>query len=391
MNPIITNRRNMIKIVFATNNLNKLHEVQAQLPKGIKLISLKNIGCSEDIPETQNTIQTILYERNFLKLYEAQFVNIGYGAGLGSGLNFRVNFQYQNRLAQPNLTKPLIFVDHINRSYSPNTPSPASNDAFEKHQAATLTGVLTWQTGGKYIELPEQKIGVGSKAPTFTLTYKKGVPNLLGSDVDYSKWSLNVSDDLPLGLGGTLQYRATMGGFINANKLYAPDLQHYFGNQAYFSIEHLKGFQLLPYYQFSNQSRFYSTVFAEYHLNGLITNKIPGFRNIYNILKKVSDTVLNSSTESFRKAFLIQYPTKGIWVIAFQSGDYQGEAKSIIGEEIVNLFVPTTPNPTSGFFVLIPKKDAFELDISVEDAFKLVISAGVVTPNSVKIKGKKKK
>ena len=120
-----------------------------------------------------------------------------------------------------------------------------------------------------------------------------------------------------------------------------------------------------------------------------LLNRIPGFRNIYNILKKVSDTVLNTSSQSFKKAFLIQYPSKGIWVIAFQSGDYRGEAESIIGEETINLFVPTTPNPTSGFFVLIPKKDAFELDISVEDAFKLVISAGVVTPNSVKINDKK--
>jgi len=118
-------------------------------------------------------------------------------------------------------------------------------------------------------------------------------------------------------------------------------------------------------------------------------NKIPGFRNIYNVLKKVSDTVFNTSTESFRKAFLIQYPSKGIWVIAFQSGDYRGEAESIIGEEIMNLFVPTTPNPTSGFFVMMAKKDAFELDMSVEEAFKLVISAGVVTPNSVKIKDEK--
>jgi len=118
-------------------------------------------------------------------------------------------------------------------------------------------------------------------------------------------------------------------------------------------------------------------------------NKIPGFRNVYNVLKKVSDTVFNTSTESFRKAFLIQYPNKGIWVIAFQSGDYKDEAESIIGEEIMNLFVPTTPNPTSGFFVLIAKKDAFELDMSVEEAFKLVISAGVVTPNSVKIKDEK--
>ena len=120
-----------------------------------------------------------------------------------------------------------------------------------------------------------------------------------------------------------------------------------------------------------------------------VLNKIPGFRNVYNVLKKVSDTVFNTSTESFRKAFLIQYPSKGIWVIAFQSGDYRGEAKSIIGEEIMNLFVPTTPNPTSGFFVMMAKKDAFELDMSVEEAFKLVISAGVVTPNSVKIKDEK--
>ena len=120
-----------------------------------------------------------------------------------------------------------------------------------------------------------------------------------------------------------------------------------------------------------------------------VLNKIPGFRNVYNVLKKVSDTVFNTSTDSFRKAFLIQYPSKGIWVIAFQSGDYRGEAKSIIGEEIMNLFVPTTPNPTSGFFVMLAKKDAFELDMSVEEAFKLVISAGVVTPNSVKIKDEK--
>jgi len=112
-------------------------------------------------------------------------------------------------------------------------------------------------------------------------------------------------------------------------------------------------------------------------------NKIPGFRNIYNVLKKVSDTVFNTSTESFRKAFLIQYPSKGIWVIAFQSGDYKGQAESIIGEEMINLFVPTTPNPTSGFFVMMPKKDAFELNMTVEEAFKIVISAGVVIPNSL--------
>ena len=120
-----------------------------------------------------------------------------------------------------------------------------------------------------------------------------------------------------------------------------------------------------------------------------ILNKIPGFRNIYNALKKISSTVLNTSSESFRKAFLIQYPSKGIWVIAFQSGDYKGEVKNIIGDDVINLFVPTTPNPTSGFFVMMAKKDAYELNMSVEEAFKLVISAGVVTPENLKVKERK--
>ena len=115
-------------------------------------------------------------------------------------------------------------------------------------------------------------------------------------------------------------------------------------------------------------------------------NKIPGFRNIYNVLKKVSTTVLNTSSDSFRKAFLVQYPSKGIWVIAFQSGDYKGQAEALIGEEILNLFVPTTPNPTSGFFIMVSKNDVLELNMSVEEAFKLVISAGVVTPKTVDIK-----
>ncbi len=120
-----------------------------------------------------------------------------------------------------------------------------------------------------------------------------------------------------------------------------------------------------------------------------ILHKIPGFRNVYKVLKKVSDTIFNTSTESFRKAYLIQYPSKGIWVIAFQSGDYKGEAESIIGEGMINLFVPTTPNPTSGFFVMMPKKDVFELDMGVEEAFKIVISAGVVSPDSLNIKDNK--
>ena len=112
-----------------------------------------------------------------------------------------------------------------------------------------------------------------------------------------------------------------------------------------------------------------------------LLDKIPGFRGIYKALKQLSDTVLSPSGNSFKKALLVEYPRKGMWTIAFQTGNYQGEIATKIGEEIINLYVPTTPNPTSGFFIMLPKKDIIELDMSVDEAFKLVISTGVVEPN----------
>lgn len=119
-----------------------------------------------------------------------------------------------------------------------------------------------------------------------------------------------------------------------------------------------------------------------------LLNKIPGFRGIYNALKQLSDTVFSPSGKSFKKALLIEYPRKGLWTIAFQTGDYHGEIEEKIGKEIVNIYVPTTPNPTSGFFIMLPKNDIIELDMSVDDAFKLIISTGVVTPNQEKTKEK---
>lgn len=111
-----------------------------------------------------------------------------------------------------------------------------------------------------------------------------------------------------------------------------------------------------------------------------LLNKIPGFRGVYNALKQLSDTVFSPSGESFKKALLIEYPRKGLWTIAFQTSDYQGEIAEKIGKQLVNIYVPTTPNPTSGFFIALPKDEAIELDMSVDEAFKLIISTGVVTP-----------
>ncbi len=115
-----------------------------------------------------------------------------------------------------------------------------------------------------------------------------------------------------------------------------------------------------------------------------LLNKIPIVRIIYNAIKQISDTVLSNSGNSFKKVVLVEYPRKGLWTIAFLTGNYHGEAEKIIGDTIINVYIPTTPNPTSGFFIMLPKKDVKELQMSVDDALKLIISGGIVIPQEDK-------
>lgn len=110
-----------------------------------------------------------------------------------------------------------------------------------------------------------------------------------------------------------------------------------------------------------------------------ILTSIPLVRTIYSSVKQILETVF-SSGQSFRKVLLIQYPRKGLWTLAFQSGTTRGEAQAKTGSEIINVFVPTTPNPTSGFFIMVPRDDVIELDMSVDDGLKMIISAGVMVP-----------
>lgn len=115
-----------------------------------------------------------------------------------------------------------------------------------------------------------------------------------------------------------------------------------------------------------------------------LVDRMPVVRSVYNGLKQIAETVFAQSEASFDTACLVEYPRKGIWAIAFVSTGAKGEvAKGIpIEDEKVAVFLPTTPNPTSGFLLFLPRKDIIELKMSVEDAAKLVISAGLVYPNA---------
>lgn len=108
--------------------------------------------------------------------------------------------------------------------------------------------------------------------------------------------------------------------------------------------------------------------------------RIPLVRTIYSSVKQILETVF-SSGQSFRKVLLVEYPRKGLWTLAFQSSTTQGEAQTKTGTEIINVFIPTTPNPTSGFFIMVPRVDVVELDMSVDEGLKMIISAGVMVPD----------
>lgn len=115
-----------------------------------------------------------------------------------------------------------------------------------------------------------------------------------------------------------------------------------------------------------------------------MVDRMPVVRSIYNGLKQIAETVLSQRDTSFERACLVEYPRKGIWAIAFISTSAKGEIASGIPvqDDKISVFLPTTPNPTSGFLLFVPKADVIELNMSVEDAAKLVISAGLVYPNS---------
>ena len=109
-------------------------------------------------------------------------------------------------------------------------------------------------------------------------------------------------------------------------------------------------------------------------------SRMPLISSIYSLLKQIFETVFSSKTQAFKKVVMLEYPRKGIWILGLVSADLKGEIERNFSEPMVNVFIPTTPNPTSGFLIFVPKKDVIELDMSVEEAIKFIVSGGLVEP-----------
>lgn len=226
-----------------------------------------------------NTISTLVYGDNFMKTYENTFGSVGYSRKFENGLQLKLNALYEDRRPLDNTTKFTLFKKDSS-DITPNYPFEKLNGQFTPHQALIAGVEISFKPGQKYIQFPYSKMPVGSKYPTFTVSYAKGISSLLGSDVDFDKWKFIIHDDVNFRIGGLMKYRIGVGGFINSKSVYIQDFQHFNGNLTAAASDYVNSFQLVSYYTFSNTNPLYVQAHLEHHFNGMLTNKIPYFRRL---------------------------------------------------------------------------------------------------------------
>ncbi len=234
------------------------------------------------ISALENSITTLFYGNNFMKTYENYFGSVGFRKRFESGLRFSINATYEDRTPLENSTDFTIFKKDEHK-IKPNFPYVKGMDTVHliPHQAVIVSFDISFKPGQKYIQLPYNKVSLGSKYPTFSFNYTKGISDILGSDVNFDKWKFTIHDDKNLKLAGTFKYKIGIGGFINAHSVFVPDYVHFRGNELHGALgDYVNTFQRAKYYEHSNTAGFYSFANIEHHFNGLFTNKIPLFKRL---------------------------------------------------------------------------------------------------------------
>ena len=303
-----------------------------------------------------NSISTLFYGDNFMKTYENYFVAAGFTKNYESGLRINVKALYEDRIPLNNTTNYTFFKkDTIN--ITKNYPFDKILNQFTPHQAFILSFDVSFKPGQKYIQFPNRKIAIGSRYPTFSINYTKGVNGVLGSDVNFDKWKFNIAGDENFKLGGLLKYKIGVGGFINSRTVFIQDYQHFNGNRSTLAAEYLNSFQLSSYYGNSTTASIYGILHLEHHFNGLLTNKIPLLNqlkwyliagtNTFYIDKTNNHTEFFIGLENILKIFRVDY----VW--GFDNGGRRDASAISIGfggllGGTINKTVNKTSN-TNGF------------------------------------------
>jgi len=256
-------------------NFGKTNKTNLHLSGGRYVFQYNN---SEPVNATINSCYVLLYGTNYLKFYEAWFGTARITHKWINGLTMEGEVGYQDRMPLLNTTL-YSFVKKEDRSFTENYPVEKLPAIEPRHQAIMVSLSASFQPGRKYVKYPDRIVATPSTYPTFTAKYTKGL-SILNSDVDYDRWKVAMVDEMNLRLWGTFMYNLSVGGFIQKKSTYLADYTHFNGNQIRLASPYLNSFQLSSYYANSNNEAFFATLHAEHHFYGLLTNKIPLFRNL---------------------------------------------------------------------------------------------------------------
>lgn len=223
-----------------------------------------------------NELYTLFAGRNYLKLYENRLLRLDLKRNWGNGLLGALSLSYEQRTALSNTTD-YTFGNKNNQFITPNLPAGAY--MIDGQQAAIAHFFVSYQPGVRYVQYPQYKQPYFGGSPVFSLDYSQGV-GIAKATAQFAKWRLAMTDDMRLRMGGHLAYKLAGGGFLNKKEVSFPDAYHINGNQTFLAGPYLNSFQLAPYYRFSNMADLYGEAHLEWHLDGLLTNKVPVFRKL---------------------------------------------------------------------------------------------------------------
>jgi hypothetical protein len=233
-----------------------------------------------EIPPLINTFYTLLDKRNYMKVYQSNYVSIGHGMEIINGVNFTAGAMYEDRLPLFNTTGYSI----IKRAYSFTSNNPIDEHSentppFLRNQAVTFNAALNIKFQQKYTSRPYEKIVSESKYPELVLYYKKGVPGLGGSDVNFDYASVGLSGKFNLKILGHSKWTMAGGKFFNNNSMSFMDYHHFAGDKTFFSFLGSNSFELLDYYKYSTKGQYIACHF-EHNFGGFILNKFPLLRKL---------------------------------------------------------------------------------------------------------------
>lgn len=250
-----------------------------------------------------NTISTLLYGQNYMKLYERWDGTAFLDNDYANGFRWSAKASFQRRLPLANTVR-YAFTEHNRNKLTPNLPQELWGANWEEHNAAIIKLTASYQPGYKYTKYPEYMVPQGSDAPIFSISYEKGIPGIADSKTDFDKWRFGIHDDMSLKLLGSISYDVSVGGFLNKNYVSLPDMMHLADNQLALAAPYVGSFQLAPYYRYSNTEDIYGELHLEYYMKGLLTNKIPLLRQAKWYLVAGTNTFYAAQSNYYTEAYV---------------------------------------------------------------------------------------